>query len=204
MTSAVLIYHVFYGLPALVVFPAYLVFLLAMSFLGLHNRQREGSEIIRLVCLILGLIIVAWMSYALTPFQVPDRLPDANYIDQLVRIYGEQERVVSGVGTNEAYDYSFYPFFEAFVLLFSKISAIPHELVLRFFSILSVTFFFIVWLSIYRRLLGHADALVASVIALTSFHFSTFYKAVAPNLRPHVCLFIVPCMGSRISLQAYI
>jgi len=169
---SILGYHTILGLPSDIVFPAYLILLLSLAF-SLQYKKKIGK--VYIVLWILCLITLVSLSYTLIPFNVPDGFPDANYVYQLLRIYEVRERIIMGVGTGMAFNYSFYPLFEAFVLLLSKISGIPSVLILRFFFIFSMIFFFITWVSIYKRLLNYMDAYVALIIVLASGHFSVFF-----------------------------
>jgi hypothetical protein len=152
-----------------------MVMVVFLGSVDINNDPNGSLRTVILITIIIGLATLALMSYAFVPSEIADRFPDANYIEQLVRMYGKLGKILNEVGTNEAYDYSYYPLFETFLLTLSKISAIPHVLILRFFSIFAITIFFVIWLSIYKRLLKYSDALIALIIALTSFHFIVFY-----------------------------
>jgi hypothetical protein len=184
----ILIYHIYFGLSSIVVFPAYLGLLLLLSFI-VNNQQiyfNNGKTRIHvdttLTCMIIGLSILALLSYALTPLYIADHLPDANYIDQLLKIYAEHGKIFNGAGTNEAYYYSFYPFFESLGLAFCEISAIPSTVMLRVFPIINILLLIITWVSIYKTLLGRAGAYLAILIALTSFHLIVvFIRPLHPS-----------------------
>ncbi len=196
----ILIYHIYFGLSSIVVFPAYLGLLLLLSFI-VNNQQtnfNNGKTRIHvdttLTSIIIGLSILALLSYALTPFQIADHLPDANYIDQLLKIYAEHGKIFNGAGTNEAYYYSFYPFFESLGLAFCEISAIPSTVMLRVFPIVNILLLIITWVSIYKTLLGRDGAYLATLIALTSFHLIVvFIRPLHPSfaLIPTSMVFLI-------------
>jgi hypothetical protein len=103
-------------------------------------------------------------------------MPDANYVSQLVKIYDSHEGILHGVGTDEAFSYSYYSFFESFILLFAKISGISHVIMLRFFYTIYAILFFTVWKSIYEKIShDRTRVYIALIIALTSFNFSSFF-----------------------------
>jgi hypothetical protein len=184
----ILIYHMYFGLPSIVVFPAYLGLLLLSSFV-VNNQQiyfsKEKTKIhadTTLTCIIIELSILALLSYALMPFYIADLFPDTNYIDQLLKIYAEHGKIFSGAGTNEAYYYSFYPFFESLGLAFCEISAIPSTIILRVFPMVNILLLIITWISVYKTLLGRDGAYLATLIALTSFHLIVvFIRPLHPS-----------------------
>lgn len=175
VASSLMTYHIIIGLPAVIVLPAYFVLLLILVSLVQYRYRKDKLNTTDTTVFILGLCILASLSYALVPFDVSDRFPDANYIYQLLGIYDAQGKIVPMVGTNEAYYYSLYPLFEVFVLSLYRISEIPYVFILRFFSIFSTVFFYITWISIYKKVLSRTNAYIAVIIALTSFHFLVFF-----------------------------
>lgn len=121
LSFLVLLYHIFYGLPALIVTPIYFLFIFIFVLI---STTIYGQIRIKYVYLILGLWLLALLNYVLIPSDVVDKMPDANYIEQLIKIYTEHNRILTGVGTNEAFDYSYYPLLETFVIVLSRASGI--------------------------------------------------------------------------------
>jgi len=184
----ILMYHIYYGLPSIVVFPAYLGLLLLLSFIVNNQQNHLNNEKIKiyadpiLTSIIIGLSTLVLLSYALTPFYIADQFSDASYIDQLLRIYAEHGRIFSGAGTNEAYYYSFYPFFESLGLALCEISGIPSTVMLRAFPIVYILLLIIIWASVYKALLGRAGSYLAVLIALSSFHLIVvFIRPLHPS-----------------------
>jgi len=166
-----LIYHTIIGLTSLIVFPSYILFLLLIALLICKDELRTVDKVL----LILGICVLASLSYALVPFNVADRFPDANYIDQLIRNYKALGKVMTGIGTNQAYDYSYYPFEEVFVVILSEISGTAHTSILRLFPFFNTILLIVVWLSIYKNFLEQKEAYVALTMALTSFYLLVFF-----------------------------
>jgi hypothetical protein len=166
VAALILAYHSIIGLPSLIVFPSYVLLLLLMAFL----TQKEELRIADRVLLILGISVLASLSYALVPFYVADRFPDVNYINQLIRNYKAIGKVITSIGTNQAYDYSYYPFEEVLMVILSEVSGVLHTLILRLFPFFNTLFLIIVWMCIYKTFLEPKEVYVALTIALTSFH----------------------------------
>jgi len=166
VVALILASHSIVGLPSLIVFPSYVLLLLLMVFL----TQKEKLRLADRVLLILGISVLTSLSYALVPFYVADRFPDANYINQLIRNYKAIGKVITGIGTNQAYDYSYYPFEEVLMMILSEVSGVLNTLILRLFPFFNTLFLIIVWTCIYKTFLEPKEVYVALTIALTSFH----------------------------------
>jgi hypothetical protein len=166
VVTIILASHSIIGLPSLIVFPSYVLLLLLMAFL----TQKEKLRLADKVLLILGISVLASLSYAFVPFYVADRFPDANYINQLIRNYKATGKVITGMGTNQVYDYSYYPFEEVLMMILSEVSGVLDTLILRLFPFFNTLFLIIVWTCIYKTFLEPKEVYVALTIALTSFH----------------------------------
>lgn len=166
---SVLLFHINNGLTSLVVFPTIIITLL-LTVLLLVNSY---SNYIKYIVIIIITTTMALLSYSLVPYSVADSYPDANYIFQLVKLFSSEKRIVLGAGTNEAFDYSFYPLFETWLIIVSYYSNINSVYIMRIYSIFAIIYYFITWVSIYKFISRQISS-EAVLVSLLSFHFSMF------------------------------
>ncbi len=166
---SILLFHINNGLISLIVFPTIIITLL-LTILLLVNAN---SNFIKYVIIINVATTMAFLSYSLVPYSVADRYPDANYILQLVKLFSAEKRIMLGTGTNAAFDYSFYPLFETWLIILSYYNNIDPVYIMRTYPIFSIFYCFITWVSIYKFISRQIYS-EAVFVSLLSFHFSTF------------------------------
>jgi len=166
---SILLFHINNGLTSLVVFPTIIITLL-LTILLLVNSY---SNYLKYIVIIIVAITMALLSYSLVPYSVGDRYPDANYIFQLVELFSAEKRIMLGAGTNEAFDYSFYPLFEIWLIIISNYGNINPIYIMRIYPIFAMFYYFITWVSIYKFISRQIYS-EATLVSLLSFHFSTF------------------------------
>ena len=165
----ILLFHINNGLTSFIVFPIIIITLL-LTILLLVN---SNSNYIRYIIIINVATTISFLSHSLVPYSVADAYPDANYILQLVNLFSAEKRIMLGAGTNEAYDYSFYPLFETWLIILSYYNNINPVYIMRIYPIFSIFYYFITWVSIYKFISRQIYS-EAVLVALLSFHFSTF------------------------------
>ncbi len=166
---SILLFHINNGLTSLIVFPTIIITLLLTILLLVSSH----SNFIKYIVILNVAITIAILSYSLIPYSVADRYTDANYVFQLVKLFSAEERVMSGVGTNQAYEYSFYPLFEIWLIILSYYNNVDPVYIMRTFPIFSIFYYFITWISIYK-FVNRQIYIEAALVSLLSFHFSIF------------------------------
>jgi len=166
---SILLFHISNGLTSLIIFSTIIVTLLLTTLLLVN----ANSNYIKHIIIINVATTMAFLSYSLVPYSVADRYPDANYILQLVKLFFAERRIMLGTGTNAAFDYSFYPLFETWIIVLLYYSNINPVYIMRTYPIFSIFYYFITWVSIYKFISRQIHSEVVFV-SLLSFHFSTF------------------------------
>jgi hypothetical protein len=166
---SILLFHINNGLTSLIVFPTIIIILLLTILLSVNSH----SNFIKYIVILNVAVTMAILSYSLVPYSVADRYTDANYVFQLVRLFSAERRVMPGVGTNQAYEYSFYPLFEIWLIILSYYNNVDPVYIMRIFPIFSIFYYFITWISIYK-FINRQIYIEAAFLSLLSFHFSIF------------------------------
>jgi len=166
---SILLFHINNGLTSLIVFPTIIITLILTILLLVNSTLNY----IKYIIIINVATTIAFLSYSLVPYSVADAYPDANYILQLVNLFSAEKRIMLGAGTSEAYDYSFYPLFETWLIILSYYNNINPVYIMRMYPIFAIFYYFITWVSIYKFISRQIYS-EAVLVALLSFHFSTF------------------------------
>ncbi len=166
---SILQFHINNGLISLIVFPTIIITLL-LTILLLVNLD---LNYIKYIIIINVATTIAFLSYSLIPYSIGDRYPDANYILQLVKLFSSEKMIMLGAGTNAAYDYSFYPLFETWIIILSYYSEVNPIFIMRMYPTFAILYYFVTWVSIYK-FISRQNYSEAVLTSLLSFHFSTF------------------------------
>ena len=167
---SILLFHINNGLTSLIVFPTIIITLL-LTILVLFNSH---SNHIKYIVITNVATTIAILSYSLVPYSVADRYTDANYVFQLVKSFSAEKRVMLGVGTNQAYDYSFYPLFEIWLIVLSYYNSVDPVYIMRIYPIFSIFYYFMTLVSIYK-FINRQIFSEATLVSLLSFNFSIFF-----------------------------
>jgi len=167
---SILLFHIDNGLTSLIVFPTIIITLLLTILLLVSSH----SNFIKYIVISNVATTIAILSYSLVPYSVADRYTDANYVFQLVKLFSAEGRVMSGVGTNQSYEYSFYPLFEIWLIILSYYNNVEPVYIMRIFPIFSTFYYFITWIAIYK-FINRQIYIEAALVSLLSFHFSIFF-----------------------------
>ena len=175
-------------LPSLYFLLVYIGYLTIASIFLLRSNSWKTSY--KLLVLLPTVTIISSLPYAGVPWDVAHLYPDPNYVEQLVKFYMSNGRVILGVGTGEASAYSFYPLTETLLLTLCSITNINSCCLLRMWFVISSTFSFLMLYLTYKQIVRAHTALIASFIVVTMFRCN-FQLVTNPTHPSMAFLFLI-------------
>jgi len=166
-TDVLWLIHSIILLPSMFFLFIYILYLITASAFLLYSDGLRVSY--KLILVLLTVAVVSLLARAGIPFGIPTTDPDVNYIEQLIRLYLIKGKVTMGVGTGEAFAYSFYPFTEVLYAILGNTTDIDPSYLLSLSYVFLPSILFLSLYIVYAQLASTHTALIASFIVVTMF-----------------------------------